>query len=180
MCRKPPCDSCAEGLYNLASPSWPTDRARSGFEVFHRNAQAIVVAVGKKEAAVFRNGIDAPPRRRQLHLLRNQSGSKVRPSRQRAAFQRPAQPIAHDQPARFATDFQSIGSTGSCDHPGIMAQRAVSSANPIRHYWMQPCWPLLHSNRSSDRDARSVFGPELDGGVGGWKYSGGRNWLIGA
>jgi hypothetical protein len=25
-----------------------------------------------------------------------------------------------------------------------MAQRAVSSANPIRHYWMQPCWPLLH------------------------------------
>jgi hypothetical protein len=25
-----------------------------------------------------------------------------------------------------------------------MAQRAVSSANPIRHYWMQPCWALLH------------------------------------
>jgi hypothetical protein len=158
MCRKPPRDSCAEGWCNPVSPFWPADRTRSGFEAFHRDAQAIVVAVGKRETAFFRNGIDAPPRRRQLRLLRNHSGSKVRPSRQHAVFQRPAQPIAHDQPARFATDLQSIGSTASCDHPGSMAQRAVSSANPIRHYWMR------HAGRCCT--AQILMGIYRDGAAG--------------
>jgi hypothetical protein len=37
-----------------------------------------------------------------------------------------------------------------------MAQRAVSSANPIRHYWMQPCWPLLHGTDPYEESRRIV------------------------
>jgi hypothetical protein len=113
-------------------------RARGRLETLNRDTHAIVVAVGKEKTAVLlRYGSDVPPRSRQLCSLSDHGGAQIRSGRERAVFEGAARTVAHDQPAHFATDVQSIGSTASCDHTRIMTQPPVSSANVMREYWMR-------------------------------------------